>query len=90
MVLIVGLPKWLSGKESTCQCRRRGFDPWVRTIPGEGNGNPLQYSYLGNPTDRGAWQVAVQGVAKSWTRLSTHIQIYTHVHTYIYIIYDVI
>ena len=28
-----GLPKWLSGKESTCQCRRHGFDPWVRKIP---------------------------------------------------------
>ena len=33
--------------------------------PGEGNGNPLQYSYLGNPMDRGAWQAAVHGIAKS-------------------------
>ena len=32
--------------------------------PGEGNGNPLQYSCLGNPTDRGAWQATVQGVPK--------------------------
>ena len=34
--LIGGLPRWLSGKESTCQCRRcrkRGFDPWVKKIP---------------------------------------------------------
>ena len=38
--------------------------------PGEGNGNPLQYSCLGNPMDRGAWWVTVQGVAKSLTRLS--------------------
>ena len=30
------------------------FDPWVRKIPGEGNGNTLQYSFLGNPMDRGA------------------------------------
>jgi len=37
---------------------------------GEGNGNPLQYSYLENPMDRGAWWVAVHGVAKSRTRLS--------------------
>jgi len=37
-----GLSWWLSVKESTCQCRRRGFDPWVSKIPGEGNGNPLQ------------------------------------------------
>ena len=38
--------------------------------PGEGNGNPLQYSCLENPTDRGAWQATVHGVAKSWTELS--------------------
>ena len=31
-----------------------GFDPWVGKIPGEGNGNPLQHSCLGNPVDRGA------------------------------------
>jgi len=34
---------------------------------GEGNGNPLQYSCLGNPMDRGAWQAIVHGVSKSWT-----------------------
>ena len=38
--------------------------------PGEGNGNPLQYSCLENPMDGGAWWAAVHGVAKSWTRLS--------------------
>ena len=38
--------------------------------PGEGNGNPLQYSCLGNPMDRGAWQATVLGVTKSRTRLS--------------------
>ena len=32
--------------------------------PGEGNGNPLQYSCLGNPTDRGAWQATVHGITK--------------------------
>ena len=37
---------------------------------GEGNGNPLQYSCLENPMDRGAWWATVHGVAKSWTRLS--------------------
>ena len=35
-------------------------------FPGEGNGNPLQDSYLGNPMDRGDWQATVHGVAKSW------------------------
>ena len=41
---------------------------WGRS-PGEGNGNPLQYSSLGNPTDRRAWRVTARGVAKSPTRL---------------------
>ena len=40
------------------------------SIPGEGNGTPLQYSCLENPMDRGAWWAAVHGVARSWTRLS--------------------
>ena len=35
--------------------------------PGGGNGNPLQYSGLGNPMDRGAWWATVHGVAKNWT-----------------------
>jgi len=39
----------------------------VGRSPGVGNGNPLQYSCLGNPVDRGAWQAAVHGVAKSQT-----------------------
>ena len=42
--------------------------------PGGGNGNPFQYSHLGNPMDRGAWWATVHGVVKSWTRLSMHQQ----------------
>ena len=41
--------------------------------PEEENGSPLQYSHLGNPMDRGAWQAAVHGATKSRTRLSTHV-----------------
>ena len=48
----MGPPRWLSGKESACQCRRCSFNPWVERSPGAGNGNPLQYSCLGNPIDR--------------------------------------
>ena len=51
------------------QCRRRGLDPWVGKIPGGGNGNPLLYSCLENPMDRGAWWATVHGVTKSQTRL---------------------
>ena len=39
--------------------------PWLGRSPGEGNGNPFQYSCLGNPMDRRAWKVAVHGVTKS-------------------------
>ena len=41
-----------------------GSIPQSGRSPGEGNGNPLQYSSLGNPIDRGAWQASVYGVAK--------------------------
>ena len=58
------------GKSVCLQCRRSRFDPWVGKVPGEGNGNPLQFSCLENPTDRGAWQATVHGVASSRTRLS--------------------
>ena len=44
---------------------------------GEGNGTPLQYSCLENPMDGGAWQAAVHGVAKSWTRLSNFTSLFT-------------
>ena len=58
-----GLPWCLRGKESTCQYRRCGFSS-SRRSPREGNCNPLQYSCLGNPIDRGAWRAAVHGVTK--------------------------
>ena len=54
-----------------------GSVPGLGRCPGEGNGNPLQYSNLGNPMDRGAQWAAVHGVAKSWTQHSTHLGI-TH------------
>ena len=45
-----------SRQEPIYQCRRHGFDPGSGRSLREGNGNPLQYSCLGNPMDRGAWQ----------------------------------
>ena len=69
-----GFPGGASGKELACQyqCRRprrHRFSPWSGRSPGEGNGNPLQYSCLGNPMDRGAWKATVHVVAKSLTGL---------------------
>ena len=57
----------VSGKEPTCQCRRHkrcGFDLWIGISSGEGHGNPLQYSCLENPMDRGAWWAIAHGVAE--------------------------
>ena len=55
----LGLPQWLSGKESACNAGDTGNPgsiPGFRKSPGEGHGNPLQYSCLENPMDRGAWR----------------------------------
>ena len=49
-----------------------GLIPGSGRSPGEGNGNPLQYSCLENPIDRGTWQAKVYRIARSRTRLSTH------------------
>ena len=65
-----GFPGGLDGKESACNVGDPGLIPRVGRFPGEGNGNPFQYSCLENPTDRGDWQVTVRGVAKSQTQLS--------------------
>ena len=51
----VGLPRWLSGKESPANARDSGLIPGSGRCPEGGNGNPLQYSWLGNPMDRGPW-----------------------------------
>ena len=50
--------------------RNLGLIPGLGISPGEGNGNPLQYSCLKSPVDRGAWWAAVRGLTKTWTRLS--------------------
>ena len=74
----VRLPQWLSGKETACSAGATGdvgSIPGLGRFPRGGHGNPLQYSCLKNPMDRGAWRATVHGVAKSRTwleRLSMH------------------
>ena len=63
----MGFPGGLEGKVSTCNAGDPGSIPESGRSPGEGNGNPLQYSCLENPMDRGTWEAAVHGVAKSRT-----------------------
>ena len=70
---ILGLSWWPSSKESACNAgdtRDVGLIPGWGRSPGGGHGNPLQYSCLENPTDRGVWRATLHGVTKSRTRLS--------------------
>ena len=72
-IQFIGLPQGLSGKESACNAGDAGgvgLIPGLGGSPGEGNGNPLQYSCLENSMDRGAWRAIVHGVAKSQTLLT--------------------
>ena len=57
-------------KASACNVGDVGLIPGSGRFPGEGNGNPLQYSCLENPMDGGAWWATVHGIPKSWTQLS--------------------
>ena len=61
----IGLPQWLSGKESTSNARDRGSIPGLERSPGEENGQPSLVFYMGNPIDRRAQRVTDHGVAKS-------------------------
>ena len=65
-----GLPCSSFGKESACNAGDLGLIPALGRSPGEGNGNPLQYSCLENPMDIGAWWATVHGVSKSQTQLN--------------------
>ena len=63
-------PGGSDGKESACNTGELGSIPGLGVSPGGGHGNPLQYSCLENPMDRGAWRATAHGVTKSQTRLS--------------------
>ena len=60
----LGLPRWLSGKESDYNTGDTGSIPGLGRSPAEGNSNPLQYTCLKNPMDRAAWWATVHGVEK--------------------------
>ena len=64
------LPGGSDSKASAHNVGDLGSIPGLGRSPGEGNGNPLQYSCLENSIDGGAWWATVHGVAKSWTQLS--------------------
>ena len=63
----MSLPGGSDSKESACNTGDRGLIPVSKRSPGEGNGNPLQYSCLENSMDRGAWRATIYGVTESDT-----------------------
>ena len=63
----MGFPHGSDGKECACNAGDPGSMPGLERSPGEGNGNPLQYSCLENSMERGAWWATVRGVKKSKT-----------------------
>ena len=67
---IESFPGGSDSKEYACSVGDLSSIPGLGRFPGEGNGNPLQYSGLENSMDRGAWQAIVHGVTKSQTQLS--------------------
>ena len=74
-------------RESACNAGDPSLIPGSGRYSGEVNGNPLQYSYLENPTDRGAWQATVHGITRVRRDLSTKPSspyILVCIHTFIY------
>ena len=69
LIISADFPGGSDGKASVYNAGDPGSIPGLGRSPGEGNGNPLQYSCLENPMDKGGWQATVHGVAKSLTRL---------------------
>ena len=78
--MLSGLPRWLSDKEPTCQCRDAedlGLIPGLGRYPRLGNGKPLQYPYWKNPMDRGAWWATVHRVTVRHDLMTEHAYTYT-------------
>ena len=70
MIGSMGFPGGSDSKETACNAGDLGSTPGWGRSPGGEHGNPLQYSCLENPMDRGAWWATVYGLAENWTRLS--------------------
>ena len=73
VLFILGFPGGSVGKESACNMEDMGLVPGLGRSPGGGHGNPLQYSCLENPVDRGGWWAAVLRL-QSWTGLNDKAQ----------------
>ena len=81
----LGLARWQRSRINLPMQEMWVWSPRLGRSPGEGNGSPLQYSCLGDPTDRGAWRATVRGVAKTWAWLKESDvteQLSTNAHTH--------
>ena len=78
-VLFLNFPGGSNGKASAYNAGDPGLIPGSGKSSGEDSGNPLQYSCLGNPMDRGAWRAIVHGVPES--DVTEHTHTHTHTHT---------
>ena len=83
LFVLLGFPVGSEVKVSACNAGDTGLIPGLGRSLGEGNGNPLQYSCLENPMDRGAWWATVHRVAKSQTQLSD----FTFTFTFSFVLY---
>ena len=85
-MMSTGFPDDSDSKESACNVGDLGSIPGLGRSPGEGNGNPLQYSCLGNPMDRGTWQ-ATGGCKESDTtdRLTLSLFFFKYVHNLLFL-----
>ena len=83
----MAFPGGSDGKAPAYNAEDLGSIPGSGKSPGEGNGNPLQYSCLENPMDGGAWLATVHGVAKSRTRLSDSLSLSNNKYMF-YILID--
>ena len=96
-IFFPGLPRWLSGKEVACQCRRQRLNPWVGNIPWRRTWQPTpvslsgkfhwQRSLIGVTIHRVTQSIGSQGVRHDWARTHIHtgfsrLYIYTHTHTH--------
>ena len=77
-MIFIDIPGGSEVKASAYNVGDLGSIPVLGRSPGEGNGNPLQYSCLENPMDRGAWWATVHMVTKSWTQLSDFTFTFTY------------
>ena len=91
MPILLGtcFPGSSDSKASACNAGDPGLIPGLGRSPGDGNGNPLQYSCLEDPMDGGAWWATIHGVTKSRTRQQLHFHFHAFYERYLVLLASV-